>query len=105
MKLSSVELERVAGLFRVFSEATRLALLQELKDGAKSVGELVEALSTTQANISKQLKALHEAGLVSRSKQGTLVIYEICEPMVFQLCSLACDKLNRPVVKPRKLQF
>lgn len=105
MKLDLSDLDRVASLFRVFAEATRLALLQELKDGPKSVGELVDALPTTQANVSKQLKMLHDSGLVTRTKQGTSVIYEICEPMVFELCKLACDKLNRPAAKPRKLSF
>lgn len=104
MKLLPSDLERVARLFRVFGEATRLALLQELKDGPKSVGELVDALPTTQANVSKQLRMLHDAGLVARTKQGTSVIYEICEPMVFELCKLACEKLNRPA-KPKKLSF
>ncbi len=105
MKLDLPDLERVANLFRVFAEATRLALLQELKEGPKSVGELVDALPTTQANVSKQLKMLHDAGLVTRTKQGTSVIYQICEPMVFELCKIACDKLNRPAAKPRKLSF
>ncbi|RYD60548.1 MAG: ArsR family transcriptional regulator [Verrucomicrobiaceae bacterium] len=105
MKLDLSDLERVANLFRIFSEATRLALLQELKDGSKSVGELVDSLPTTQANVSKHLKILHDAGLVTRTKQGTSVIYEICEPMVFELCKIACDKLNQPATKPRKLSF
>ncbi|MCW1926038.1 metalloregulator ArsR/SmtB family transcription factor [Luteolibacter arcticus] len=105
MKLDFNDLERVANLFRVFAEATRLALLQELKDRPKSVGELVDALPTTQANVSKQLKMLYDSGLVTRTKQGTSVIYEICEPMVFELCKIACDKLNRPASKPRKLSF
>ena len=105
MKLDLPDLERVANLFRVFAEATRLALLQELKEGPKSVGERVDALPTTQANVSKQLKMLHDAGLVTRTKQGTSVIYQICEPMVFELCKIACDKLNRPAAKPRKLSF
>jgi DNA-binding transcriptional ArsR family regulator len=105
MKLDLKELERVADLFRVFSEATRLALLQELKEGPKSVGELVETLPTTQANVSKQLKALYDAKLVTRTKQGTSVIYSISEPMVFELCKLACEKLNRPAEKPKKISF
>jgi DNA-binding transcriptional ArsR family regulator len=105
MKLGLEDLERVAELFRVFAEATRLALLQELKSGPKSVGELVDALPTTQANVSKQLKALYDAKLVTRQKQGTSVIYSISEPMVFELCKLACEKLNRPAETPRKLSF
>lgn len=106
MKLSLEELDRVAGFFRAFSEPTRLALLQELKDGPHSVGELVDALPTTQANVSKQLKTLHLAGLVARRKQGTSVIYSIAEPAVLELCRIACEKLNHPSTpRPRKLTF
>ena len=104
MKLDTIELERVAGFFRAFSEPTRLALLQELKDGPRSVGELVETLPTTQANVSKQLKILHASGLVSRRKDGTSVIYQICEPAVMDLCRIACDKLNRESAT-RRIRF
>ena len=43
-KLDRPALERVAKVFSSFSDATRLAILQELLDGTRSVGELVEAL-------------------------------------------------------------
>ncbi len=105
MKLDSAQLERVANLFRAFSEASRLAIVQELKTGEKSVSEIVEALPTSQANVSKQLKLLYEAGVLSRRKEGTLVLYQIADPMVFELCRLVCDKLNRDTVKPAKLRF
>jgi DNA-binding transcriptional ArsR family regulator len=104
MKLELSDLDRVASFFRAFSETTRLALLQELKAGERSVGELVESLHVTQANVSKQLRILHEAGLLSRKKKGTSVVYAICEPLVLDLCKLACDKLNGEP-KKRKLSF
>ncbi|MGY8689399.1 MAG: ArsR/SmtB family transcription factor, partial [Verrucomicrobiales bacterium] len=63
--LSREALERVADLFRVFSEATRLAILQSLMSGTKSVNELVEELSATQANISKQLRVLYDAKILA----------------------------------------
>jgi DNA-binding transcriptional ArsR family regulator len=105
MKLSLDQLERVANLFRAFSEATRLAILQELKSGELSVSEIVEQLHTSQANVSKQLKILHDADLVTRRKQGTQVLYAIAEPVVFELCALVCDKLNRDAGRPTKLKF
>lgn len=104
MKLDRNDLDRVADFFRAFSEATRLALLQELKDRPRTVGELVDALPSTQANVSKQLKILHAAGLVERRKEGTSVYYSICEPMVMELCRIACDKLNRNA-RTRRLRF
>lgn len=105
MKLKADQLERVAALFRAFAEPTRLAIIQELKSGEMSVSEIVGRLSTSQANISKQLKMLHEAGLVRREKRATQVLYAIKEPMVFKLCTLVCDKLNRDAAKPAKLKF
>jgi DNA-binding transcriptional ArsR family regulator len=105
MKLDSQQLERVANQFRAFAEPTRLAILQELKSGELGVSEIVDRLTTSQANVSKQLKLLYDAGIVVRRKQGTQVLYQITDPMVFQLCALVCDKLNRETVKPAKLKF
>ena len=73
-------LERIAHTFRAFSEATRLAILQELKEGPKSVNELVDALDTE---------------LLHREKRGTQVFYQVKETAVYKLCELVCDKLNR----------
>lgn len=105
MKLNPPQLERVANLFRAFADPTRLMIIQELKEGELTVSEIVDQLTTTQANISKQLKLLYEAGLLSRRKQGTQVLYAIADPMVFELCRTVCEKLNRDMVKPIKLRF
>jgi DNA-binding transcriptional ArsR family regulator len=105
MKLRSDQLERVAAMFRAFAEPTRLAILQELKSGELSVSAIVERLDSSQANISKQLKLLHEAGLVTRRKRSTQVLYAISGPMVFKVCSLVCDKLNLDTRKISKLKF
>lgn len=105
MKLDSQQLERVAGLFRAFSEPTRLAIVQELKSDELAVSDIVDRLTTSQANISKQLQILHAAGLVARRKQGAQVLYRIADPMVFDLCRLVCDKINRDAARPAKLKF
>jgi DNA-binding transcriptional ArsR family regulator len=105
MKLDPQQLTRVASLFRAFAEPTRLAILQELKSGELTVSEIVDQLTTSQANVSKQLKLLHDAGVVTRRKSGTTVFYAIADSMVFELCRMVCDKLNRDAVKPAKLRF
>jgi len=105
MKLDVQQLERVAVLFRAFAEPTRLAIIQELKADEMSVSDIVGCLTTSQANVSKQLKILHDAGLVSRRKLGAHVFYRIADPMVFELCRLVCEKLNRDTAKPAKLKF
>jgi DNA-binding transcriptional ArsR family regulator len=105
MKLDAQQLERVAALFRAFSEPTRLAIIQELKSDELAVSDIVDRLTTSQANISKQLQILHAAGLVSRRKQGAQVLYRIADAMVFDLCRLVCDKINRDAARPAKLKF
>ncbi len=105
VKLSPDQLERVANLFRAFAEPSRLAIIQELKSGELSVSEVVDQLPTSQANVSKQLKLLYDTGLVTRRKQGTQVLYAIADSIVFELCNLVCDKLNRDTARPAKLKF
>jgi DNA-binding transcriptional ArsR family regulator len=99
------DLERIAEIFRVFSEATRLAILQALREGEQSVNELVEKLGTTQANISKQLRVLYDARLLARSKRGTQVFYSIDDEMISPLCELVCGKLNRDATRNQFLEF
>ena len=55
-----------------------------------SVGELVEGLGLKQANASKQLGILLNAGLISRRQEGNKAIYAIALPLVFELCGLVC---------------
>lgn len=94
-KITPEGLEKLATVFRVFSEAGRLALLQELKNGEMTVGELVELAGIGQAGVSKHLKMMFDAGVLSRRKEGTKVFYSVSDPMVFELCDLVCGKLVR----------
>ncbi len=88
-------LEQVAARFRALSEPTRLAVLQELKSGERTVGGLVEALSLSQANVSKQLSVLRDAGFLRREQRGTNAVYSIGDPHVMELCRIVCDGMNR----------
>ena len=93
--LDRSSLEAVARLFGVLAEATRLEILQTLKEGPRSVSDLVKSLGAKQANVSKQLGILYAAGLLSRERDGNAVRYGIAEPMIFDLCELVCGKLRR----------
>ena len=92
--LETSQLEGVARLFEVLSDSNRLAILQCLKEQSHAVGELVNRLKLSQPMVSKHLAVLYEAGLLSRERRRTHVIYSIRETMVFRLCELVCDKLR-----------
>ena len=94
-RLNRASLEKVAAIFAAFADATRLAILQELKKGRLSVGELVASLGTSQANISKHLKLLHQAGLLVREREGMQVFYKVSEESVYEMCNFACHRLNQ----------
>jgi len=87
--------EAVADLFGVLSEPTRLRILHHLQQGRASVSELIAALDIRQANASKQLGILYQAGLLIREKEANMVHYSIRMPLVFKLCELVCDELHR----------
>ena len=94
-KLSGAQLTAVSRLFAVLAEPSRLALLQALRRGPRTVSELVEACAMKQANVSKHLAVLHHHRLVRRERLGITIRYEIADPMIFSLCDLVCGKMRR----------
>lgn len=88
-------LEKIAHSFRALSEPTRLLILQELKSGPKTVNELVQAIGTSQPNISKQLKVLFDGGFITKEQKGVFVHYQMQGDFVLRLCDLVCDRLNQ----------
>jgi DNA-binding transcriptional ArsR family regulator len=88
-------IELVARRFRVLGEPMRIKLLDRLRDGDATVGELQEATGATQQNVSKHLGILHDAGMVSRVKEGTSVRYAIADQEIFELCDMVCGGVRR----------
>ena len=83
-------LEQVSGYFAVLSEPTRLKIIHALCNGEKSVNDIVEEVDSTQSNISRHLNLMYRAGVLQRRKEGTLVLYQVKEPTVVELCRTVC---------------
>lgn len=94
MQLSAETLQLVADFFKVLSESSRLQIMCALKSGPKNVSEIIEITGLGQANVSKHLKILAQAGVVTRQQQGVCVYYQIANAFVFDLCELVCDSLS-----------
>lgn len=91
-------LEYVAERFRVLGDATRLSIIRVLiDDGEMNVGDLVERLDSSQANVSKHLRILANAGVVSRRPEGTAAYYSVTDPSLMPICSIVCDRLRHQV--------
>src|SRR6478752_2557597 len=75
--VASVEDMVTDDVFAVIAEATRRDILVSLREGDKAVGELVQELEASQPTISKHLKVLREADLVSMRAQGQKRYYTL----------------------------
>ena len=82
-----------AKLFRGFSDPSRLAILEILRHGPLSVGEIVKATGLSQSNTSNHLRCLGDCGLVSAEQQGRFVSYQLSDVKIKHLLQLADDLL------------
>lgn len=92
--LPAALVDLIARRFRVIGEPMRIRLLDALRDGPRTVGELATSLDTTQQNVSKHVGVLVDAGIVAREKSGNHVLCHIADPTVFALCELVCGGLR-----------
>lgn len=101
--LSMAAIDMVAARFRILGEPLRIRIIQELQAGEKNVSQLVEAIGSTQPNISKHLRILQENGLVGRRQAGSVVYCFIADPTVLDLCDAVCASLQSRLAGNAKL--
>lgn len=82
-----------AKLFRGFSDPSRLAILTSLRDGPRTVSEIVRATELSQSNVSNHLGCLRDCGLVTAEQQGRFVYYHHSDERVGQFLQLADELL------------
>lgn len=93
-QLSDEALEMIAARFKLLSDPMRLRILHTLGKEEMTVSHLVEATGGGQANVSKHLGALLEAGIVARRKEGLNAHYKVADDSIFDLCETVCSRLE-----------
>jgi DNA-binding transcriptional ArsR family regulator len=86
--------ELIARRFRAIGEPMRIRLLDQLRDGEATVGELSDALAASQQNVSKHLAVLADVGILGRRKEGNHVYYRVVDEGVFALCEEVCGSVQ-----------
>src|ERR1700737_3722775 len=86
--------ERQARLCQVLADPKRLRLLDALRDGERSVGELAENLGVAYPNVSQHLNVMRDAGLVATRREGTSVFYRVAYPQILQACDIVHQVLR-----------
>jgi len=94
-KLPDDALKLIAQRFKALSEHNRLKLIIALQDGEKNVGQLIEATGLKQANVSRHLQTLTDAGLLTRQRRGLEVIYSIADHGIFDMCHQVCGGIQK----------
>jgi DNA-binding transcriptional ArsR family regulator len=95
LPLTDAACDEVAMRFRALSEPMRLKILRRLFRSEASVGEILEDVGGTQANVSKHLAILHDSALLDRRKDGTRTVYSIADPTLLKICSIVCEGVER----------
>ena len=83
-----------AKLFRGLADPSRLAVLEVLREGPRSVSDVVAATRLSQPNASAHLACLVECGLANRERRGKFVYYAIADKRVVKVLEEAAGILQ-----------
>ena len=86
-KMKQKILEGQASVLKALGQPTRLQILDLLKDGERCVCEIFPAINQEQANVSKHLSILKQAGILESRKDGLRILYRIKTPEILNLLS------------------
>ncbi len=81
--------EAKAEFFRMLGHPVRIRVLELLQDGPKPVRELLAAIEVEPSNLSQQLAVLRRSGIVTATRTGSTVIYELAGGDVAELLAAA----------------
>ena len=95
--------ESQAAILKALGQPTRLQILNLLKDGEHCVCEIFPAINQEQANVSKHLSILKQAGILESRKDGLRIIYRIKYQEALDLLKGVSRMLKTQVQEQRKL--
>jgi DNA-binding transcriptional ArsR family regulator len=95
--------ERKAEMFKVLANPVRVALLDELRSGPMTVGDLQRKLGIDPSNASQHLAILRARLLVTARREGNNVWYSVDEPRVYEILDTARAILENQLAQGQRL--
>ena len=95
--------EKQAQVLKALGQPTRLQILDLLKDGERCVCEIFPAINQEQANVSKHLSIMKQAGLLESRKDGLRVLYRIKNDEILKLIHGVSCMLKNQVHEQREM--
>lgn len=78
-----------ADFFKVLAHPARIRILEILREGERSVGDLVPEVGIESSHLSQQLGIMRRANLVQSRKEGSTVYYSVGDRALFDLLDIA----------------
>ncbi|MEW6740223.1 MAG: ArsR/SmtB family transcription factor [Nitrospirota bacterium] len=95
--------ELQAEICKILSSPKRIEIISALKDGEKTVTELVDILGTPKANVSQHLAVMRLKGILKSRRDGVNIYYSIANPKVVQACALMREVLNELLMERSRM--
>jgi len=92
-----------AEMCKVFSNPTRLEILNLLRDKKMSVTELINKTRLSQANISQHLSIMKSKGIVASERNGKNIFYKLTNPKIIKAFDIIREVLSERLEKSRKI--
>jgi len=77
-----------ADIFQALGHPTRIAIVETLRNGEKSAGQIIEELEIEQANASQHLTVLRSKQVVVNRKEGNQVFYSLRDPVLVEVLDI-----------------
>ena len=88
-----------AEMCKVFSNSTRLEILNLLRDKEMAVTELIEKTRLSQANISQHLPIIKSKGIVTSNRRGKNIYYKLTNPKIIKAFDIIREVLTEKLRK------
>lgn len=103
MRRDKTIFELQSDICKTLSSSKRIEILNALKDGEKTVSELVEILGVPKANVSQHLAVMRHKGILKSRREGVNIYYRVASSKVIEACLLMKEVLMEQMKEKGKL--
>ena len=84
----------LARVLKAVADPIRLAILDQVRDGERSVQQIAEGVGAERSNVSRHLAVLAAAGVLTSRKDGVKVFYGLRTPCILSLFTCVCNVIE-----------
>jgi len=92
-----------ANVCKTMANPVRMEIIYALKEGEKTVTELVEITGLAKSNVSQHLSVLKGADMLASRREGVNIYYSIANPKIVEACRLMREVLMEQVKKKQRI--